>query len=90
MESWVSFGQFIHTCRKNQGFYLSDGCEWVPNKPMYGTNIRLRLQRYILIYRMHSIVTDKPSPIRTSSVDWTLDRANQNVNQKKFGQRINS
>ena len=35
--------------RKYPGFSPSDVYELVPHKPKYGTNIRLLLQRYILI-----------------------------------------
>lgn len=39
----------------------SDVCEWVCNNAKYGTSIRLLLERFIPLYRIHSITSDKRS-----------------------------
>ena len=44
----------VPTCRKNQGFSASGICECILNKPKYGTNIRLPMQRY----RIHLITSE--------------------------------
>ena len=38
----------VPTCRKNGGFSASGVCECILNKPKYGTNIRLPMQRYTI------------------------------------------